>query len=718
LSSKLLLYLQGTNFGAHRGYNSPVCSNMIVSATLPPKPVVFHGRDNFVNDAIVLLTSSANARLAVLGSGGMGKTTVGLALLYDPRIVELFQDHRLFLSCEALVDANSVVVSLAKLLGLPASDDLLTTVITHFTNVPRVLLVLDNLETIWLVRGGPVSDVEDLLGRLAQVRSLSLVITCRGIVLPHSVDWSNADTATLEPFSLEAALETFEDRSGRKLSGADEEMAKELLNAVDRMPLAVSLLGQLAQRGTPVAELLNRWNREHSALLLTHTTGRINNLEVSIGLSIEMLNAGDESRESLQLLSVCCMLPDGLRPEILEKLRPQFNYIERARERLSAYALANLGSDRVLRTLSPVRHFVHERYPAQPNHRDALHLIYFDIAGQLPVDMDLSYKELAAAAAPEMGNLSSLLISLVGQPSLQIVDAVVRFTNFASLRQPTLTVASALHPHLEPSSEWAAACLQAIGQTQIRLGNYRIAIEQLNAAAQLHLTHKNPSSAAVCKRTAGAAHRVLSEYDHSESLLNLARKVHIDMGDEFQEAMCRLELGELMRTKNQYTIALDHLTSARRTFDSLGKPFYAAYCSTSIGVTHLNQDNLDPAAAELDSARLVAIDVGDLNQAARCTRIIGKIRCLQRDFELAESLLKEAETICTKTGYRLGLAGCAETYGLLRHSQQRYDEAIIYYQSSYNLYGSLHMPQKVQICRKWIDLLESIVRSQAVTSDL
>jgi len=67
----------------------------------------------------------------------MGKTMISLAILYEHPIVELLQGRRFFLSCEALLDANSVVISLAKLLGLPVSGDLLTAVITRLTDMSR-----------------------------------------------------------------------------------------------------------------------------------------------------------------------------------------------------------------------------------------------------------------------------------------------------------------------------------------------------------------------------------------------------------------------------------------------------------------------------------------------------------------------------------------------------------------------------------------------------
>ena len=330
-----------------------------------------------------LLVPRVTARLAVLGAGGMGKTSVALALPNDSRVIDDYRDGRLFLSCEALIDADAMVVSLAKILGLPPSGDLLAAVVNHLENIPRVILVLDNLETVWLKDRGQITAVDELLGRLAQIPMLSLVITCRGAHLPQSVKWSNETTARLEPFSLEAALQTFHDRAGCQLEGNDEQIARELLNAVDRMPLAVSLLGQLVRHGNLVPELLERWNRRRTSLLRTHDAGRINNVGISIELSIILLCAADEQGEALRLLSLCSVLPDGLSQYVFRKLSPQFDDIDRARDNLIGYSLASLGVDGTLATLSPVRHYVFERYPADPSHHAALCSIYFDISEQL-----------------------------------------------------------------------------------------------------------------------------------------------------------------------------------------------------------------------------------------------------------------------------------------------------------------------------------------------
>ena len=634
----------------------------------------------------------------------MGKTTIALAILYNSQIVQQFRDRRFFLPCEALVDANSLLISLAKLLKIPVSADLLAAIMTRLTDMPRTLLILDNLETVWLANGAPAAAVEDLLGRLAQIPSLSVIITCRGIILPQLVEWSNPDTAALEPFSLEAALETFQDRAGFRLTGVDEDIAKELLTAVDHMPLAVTLLGQLARRGTPVLELLDRWNREHSALLRTHNVGRINNAEVSVKISIALVSSADDSGESLELLSVCCLLPDGLRPEVFNKMRVHFKHIDRARDTLMAYALATRTADGALKTFSPVRHVVLENHPAQANHRDALHAIYFDIANSLPDRMNDTFQELTAATAPEMGNLSSLLLTLVSQPSQRIVDSVVRLTHSALFHQPTVTVASALLPHLDSHFQWTASCMRATSRGFNALGEYVAAFETANDAAKLYVRLGDPSSAAQCKCIAGEAYRVLGEYSHAEMLFEEARGVFEELRDEHEEARSRFGLDLVAGNPPS---AIEHLTAARLTMESEGDLFYAARCTQALGDVYFRQGELAAAVAEFEAAHAVFIGLGIETQIPQTALLLGNALCKQGNFTSEEQYFMDAYVLHRKSGDRFGLAGCAQAFRFPRLVQQRREEALVQFNLASHLYQTLHMHQAGQRCRKWIKMVES-----------
>jgi len=639
----------------------------------------------------------------------MGKTTVALSLLHDAQVVKFCRNGRLFLSCEALIDADSIVVSLAKLLGVSATNDLLTAVIAQLSYRPRIVLVLDNLETVWLRDGGPATAVDELLGRLAEIPSLSLVITCRGIELPQCVEWSNIGSTVLEPFSLEAALETFQARAGQRLASTDMTSAKELLNAVDRMPLAVSLLGQLARRGNTVHDLLDRWNRKRTALLCTHGTNRFNNAGVSIELSIAMVCSADGTGESLRLLSLCSMLPDGLRQDVFRRLRPHFEDIERARDNLCAYSLASLSADGVLKMLSPIRHLVLECHPMDQRHHTALCLIYFDIARQLPTNIKDDFKQRAAVFAPEIDNLSSLLLTLVHQPSQHVVDAINSLTRFAYFQRPNVTVALAFLLHLEPHPEWKARCLMIIGNSQQMLCNYQNAIESLLIAAQLFLDAGDGSQAAWCKCGASDVYCQLGEYDQAEVLLYEALKMYRELNEDFGEAICRKTLGRLLRVKNNIPAAIEHLSAARQTFQAVSYTLGTSQCTQHLGHIYLDRGNLEYAAAELEAARSAFERLGGGHHMAVCMRLLGNVRSKQGNFGPAEELIADAERIFMDSGDRNGLAFCAASFGDLRIDQGRPEQAIAHFKSAYLLFEEIKMHSDAEYYREAIERLESTV---------
>ena len=325
--------------------------------------------------------------------------------------------------------------------------------------------------------------------------------------------------------------------------------------------------------------------------------------------------------------------------------------------------------------------------------------------------MDEHFKEKAKVAVPEMGNLPSLLLMLVDRPSEDIVDAVNRFTQFAYWEQPTVTVASALLPHLEPHPKWKATCLMGIGQTQISLDDYRSAIGSLGTASRLFLEIGDQDNAAWCNLLAAEPHKHLGEYDQAESLLNQARDVYAEMGNVRSEAMCRMDLGNLLMQKNDYPAAIEHLTAARQSFNNLKSTFRASQCSESLGNVYLSLGDLDSAATELETARSAFVELGVKFHVAQSTVFLGTVYRRQSKLIQAEWFLGEAEKIYRETGDRFGLASSAEEFGNLRLDQGRRDEAIAHFKLAYSLNLKLDRQRRAQLCLDRIKRIESTVRT-------
>ena len=63
------------------------------------------GRDKEKFEVLDTLLDKTPARIAILGAGGMGKTTLALSSLHDPAVIEHFP-LRYFVSCEAVTSAG------------------------------------------------------------------------------------------------------------------------------------------------------------------------------------------------------------------------------------------------------------------------------------------------------------------------------------------------------------------------------------------------------------------------------------------------------------------------------------------------------------------------------------------------------------------------------------------------------------------------------------
>ncbi|KAJ7151911.1 hypothetical protein C8R43DRAFT_822058, partial [Mycena crocata] len=114
---------------------------------LPAKPKIFHGRLAEL-DAILGMLKKDSAKIAILGGGGMGKTSLALTALHHPEISAKFE-HRFFVMADSSNTSAELVAQIGLHLGLGPRKNLTKTVLQYFCNLSHCLLVLDNLETPW-----------------------------------------------------------------------------------------------------------------------------------------------------------------------------------------------------------------------------------------------------------------------------------------------------------------------------------------------------------------------------------------------------------------------------------------------------------------------------------------------------------------------------------------------------------------------------------------
>ncbi|KAF8205232.1 hypothetical protein K438DRAFT_1757219 [Mycena galopus ATCC 62051] len=343
---------------------------------LPSKPKIFLGRENELNH-ILKLISQPSSRIAILGGGGMGKTSLARAVLHHPDTSYKFE-HRFFVSAEAATTTGELAALIGLHVGLNPGQDVTKAVVQYFSSKKSCLLILDNLETVWEPMQSQAG-VEEFLSLLTGLEHLALIlyftdisqITMRGAERPAKVQWTHPFLLPLQPLSNDAARQTFIEITDN--SNTIEEMDL-LLGFTDNMPLAVDLIAHLVDY-EGFSNVLSRWKTEKTSLLSVGFD-RQSSLDTSISISLSSPRMTPESKELLSLLSV---LPNGLSEVELVQGNLGIPNILSSKAALQATSLAYLGSNQRLMLLMPIRESIQQILPPSISSIQHIHKYFYEV---------------------------------------------------------------------------------------------------------------------------------------------------------------------------------------------------------------------------------------------------------------------------------------------------------------------------------------------------
>ncbi|KZO96462.1 TPR-like protein [Calocera viscosa TUFC12733] len=724
----------------------------LLLAEIPPAPVVFHGRDDLVECIVQLLCRSEPCRIPLLGPGGIGKTSVAATVINNRKVKAKYGRRILFVGCEGLVTAEGILNALAACLHVPPGSDVRHAVLTCLLSHGCILLVLDNIETAW--DSPDRVNVEQLLGKLAELSYLSLLVTMRGAVRPAGVEWAETCADPLTPLSLVAARQLWISIARHHDGNVDR-----LLSRLDGLPLAITLMAHQGQLASPT-DLLEAYDSEKTALVETDRGGRLTSLDVSIRLSINS-HTMSQNASAAQLLSVLCLLPEGVTISDLPKVLPTLKGVTKGVLTLVAVALAVNVNGR-LRVLSPIREFVMEHFPPGGITLGELRTHYMGVADEAEKFGTHQSSEAIALLSTEFGNINSVLRHCwkdfscranvealrVATDQLSTFSHFTRFGDCLPLLESAKKALECMDRHGEaaayalaignvlsqnkytPALEilrdaktkfevigdrlGVAQCTSRIGDVLHMLNRYAEALSNLQQAKTEFETIGDRLGPAQCMQSIGQTLGMLHRYDEALSNLEQARSEFKTIGNRHGAAQCTQSIGITLRMLNRYDDALLNLEQAKAEFETIGDRMGAAQCVKSIGAALGMLHRYDDALANLEQAKAEFETIGDRLGAVQCMQGIGSTLPMLDRCDDALSNLEQAKAEFETIGDRFGIADCHRCLGYLASAQGDLERAKFHFRQSLAIYEEIGIPSFTEECRGMLGQLQSLTASSNV----
>ncbi|KAG2126951.1 hypothetical protein DEU56DRAFT_535937 [Suillus clintonianus] len=504
----------------------------------PSRPDMFYGRDKLVAELTNLVVNDKH--IALIGPGGMGKSSLAKAILNEPLVMEKFTDRRFFVTYDGLdpsaITFETFMTRFVGALGIEIAGADPVRQISSFLRSASALIVLDNAETFEEASASSrLGEIPPAIAEIANISGVIIVLTSRSRRNAPNVRWITKDIPPLDLSSAQAVFFQIYYHTSR--SDAEENI-KGLLKELDFHPLSINLLANAAQQNSwSPAALLKRWKDRHSKVLDAGKE-KLHSLSDTMELSLSSPSVLDLGVDGRRALAIIAFLPQGLNEDLASDLLPSLPQVDAICDVLCMQSLV-YRQDKFIKMLAPIRHYVQDSLSHIPDStclQDICAFYYRSVKSCLG-DRD-QYADIIISDHLNIEHVVAFKLAHVPDGTEETYKACWQFLQCLKQHLPRPTTLSlAISNIVENSSTWAlkAYCLSDLGGLYRTLSQIAEAVQAFRAAEALYLTAGDLEDMAYCLSSRADMLRCQGRFIESQNLLEDLQ--HSDSWESLSKSM-------------------------------------------------------------------------------------------------------------------------------------------------------------------------------------
>ena len=666
----------------------------------PPPPGDCFGRSGLIEEIVGFAERLES--VALIGAGGIGKTSIALTVLHHSRIEARFGENRRFIRCDKFPASRThFLARLSKVIGAGIENPEDLTPLRPSLSSHETLIVLDNAESILDPHGTGAQEIYSVVDELCRFKKVCVLITSRIKTVPP-----NFKRPEIPTLSMEAACDIFYGIYGNR---RNSDTINDLLHRLDFHALSIKLLATTASHNAwDCDRLATEWNTQRARVLQTNYN---ESLAATIELSLDsptFLNLDHDARD---LLGIIAFFPQGIDEKNLDWLFPSIPNRQRLFDTFCLLSLT-YRSNGFVTMLAPIRDYLGPQdlrsSPLLSTTRDR----YFS---RLSVGADRENPGPAETrwVGSEDINIEHLLDVFTSiDPSADgIWEACYHFTIHLCWLKPRLTTLRLKIEALSDDHLYKPKCLSQLAELIGMTGNFAEKKRLATHALKLGRRRRDDAETAFALRRLADANRLLHLPREGIRQGEEALEIYGRIGDRVGQARClrdlapvflddrRLDaaenatsrainliaeedqdyllselhrsLGQIFHSKGEKAGAIHHFETALRIASPFNWHDTLFWTHFHLAELFYDGDELEAANTHIQRAKSHAVD-GDMPyRLARAMRIQAKFWYRQLRLEDAKSEVLRSLEIFDKLG---ATEGASNSKYLLQEVERAIEE--------------------------------------------